>query len=117
MIARLFTVAAFGAFGWAAVSSGPLGATPTPADCVLTFEPAAVELGSSAEVHSTASEDVGMVDAVSADPESGLFVSLGEADEGAFHLNVDASEANPGEWDISLVSEGEPVCTGALAVN
>ncbi len=116
--ARIFSTLAAGAFGAAVLFAAPHGAAASPEDCILSFDPVAVAIEDEmVEVEAIPSEAVEGVDDVVAELESGLFVSLGELDGGAFTVHVDLEAANPGQWEISLVSEDFPVCTGELTVD
>lgn len=90
--------------------------TATPAqECELAFEPAQVEVGSeSAVVQAIPSEEIGEVDAVSAEDGSGLEIAL--VPDEALLLEVNAASASEGEWQVTLSRDEEALCSGPLSV-
>lgn len=89
-------------------------ATPTQ-ECELAFEPAQVEVGSeSTLVQAIPSEEIGEVDAVSAEDGSGLEITL--VPDEAFLLEVNADSASEGEWQVTLSRDEEALCSGPLSV-
>lgn len=91
------------------------GPTVPMTDCELAFEPGQVQAGSeSTTVQAVPSEEIGEVTGVTVDRGSGLAITL--ADGPPLHLDVNASEANEGEWTVTLNREEEALCSGPLTV-
>ncbi len=90
--------------------------TATPAqECELALEPAQVEVGSeSAVVQAIPSEEIGEVDAVSAEDGSGLEIAL--VPDEALLLEVNAASASEGEWQVTVSRDEEALCSGPLSV-
>lgn len=98
-----------------AAFGGVTPAATAPTDCELSFEPPEVRAGDEPiEVHWTATEELPEVDDVVAQQDSGLQVFL--IDDRPGNLVVDASEATPGEWMLTLYSEEQAVCEGLFHV-
>lgn len=111
---QAFSGAAFAVFS-AFIVWGSLGAVAPAAECEISFEPDTVLVGQERTVvQATTSEEVGEIDGVQVDDDSGLTVTL--SPDRALSLEVNSMEANAGDWAVNLQRAEESVCTGNLTV-